>query len=58
MNYTFHNVTVSVIAKSREDAYNLLCDALVRIPGADFYTDSYSVNDVLAGKTAELYPKS
>jgi hypothetical protein len=53
---TFQNVWISIEADSAEDAYTKLCDLLADDHTADWYTDTYTVNDGMEVRdTVELF---
>ncbi len=58
MEYTtFHNLTVSIRAKTPKEAYTKLCNALDKVEG-DWWSDTYSVNDNGDQReTTELFPE-
>lgn len=57
MDFTFHNVTITIPAIDSAEAYARLCSALCHI-GAEFVTDTYSAeaspNSI--HPTRELWP--
>jgi len=56
-DYTFHNVVVTVRARSGREAYTILCEDL---QAHDFLTNTYSTDgDPTHGRdTMELYPEN
>jgi hypothetical protein len=57
MEVTFHNVTITIKAKSPREAYDKLCDALAHLPGvlSEFTTDTYTADNGDQGYTSELW---
>lgn len=54
--FTFHNVTVSIRAKTAKEAYTLLCEQLSANDG-DWHTTTYAEDDGEIRSTEELFPK-
>jgi hypothetical protein len=63
MTVTFHNVAISIDAKSARDAYDELCGLLDRYDRAhgggalEWETDTYSIDDGDPRNTSELWPE-
>jgi hypothetical protein len=57
MNTIFHNLTISISAKSAEEAYAILTDLLSK-NGVSFTTDTFSTEDSqFHNSTESLFPK-
>jgi hypothetical protein len=41
----FHNVRISIPVASPQEAYKALCNAIAKIPGVEWETDTYSTHD-------------
>jgi hypothetical protein len=56
MVINFQNVEISIEADSAEEAYTKLCNLLADDHSADWYTDTYTVNDGMEVRdTVELF---
>lgn len=53
----FNNVTITVQAKTKKEAYTLLCNALSTLPGHEWTTDTYHTEGMVTPRsTVELFP--
>ena len=56
--FNFKNVSISIEAKTGQQAYTKLCDALDKIKGCEWSTDIYSIDDRDEDRaTIELFPE-
>jgi len=55
--FNFQNVSISIEAKTGQEAYLKLCNALDTIKGCEWSTDTYTIDDREESRpTSELFP--